>query len=234
MCQRFYNHILPSCSQGNKFLSYWNLKLTEKNADDITAGTFRFFVQWIYSQNLTLRHLKDREPDDNDKTKDDENDTGDIKGSEGAWNPVKREAADREADCEEIIDKNPPSQADVEESMDLARTWVLADKMMIPALQNAVLDKLDQVADAMNTYPSVILRYVYENTYHGSQFRKYLVSRCLSSCCAYQFRRDQHSYPPALLMDLLVAKTKTTSIAHFAHLEVPWEPVSKFYVAETG
>jgi len=140
---------------------------------------------------------------------------------------------DIQADSETIIDnKNiaiTPEQD--EEHTDLARTWVLAEKLKVPELQNAVLDKFTEISKVDDSYSPVIFRYVYKNTYHGSQLRQYLLSTCLSGIAAYEYRRDHLDFPHDMLVDLLVERTKWSSPSQKQMMERAERPVSDFYVS---
>lgn len=71
--------------------------------EDTTEDAFKLFMQWIYSQRLTLKQLDD------------------------CWTTVEAE--------------------EVSEYMNLMGLWVLADRLCIPCLQNAVITAADEIGE---------------------------------------------------------------------------------------
>jgi hypothetical protein len=61
----------------------------------------------------------------------------------------------------------------------LLRLWVLADKMMVPRLQNMTINAIENFRKSTLTLPSDEFAYVYENTDTGSQLRRILVEQCV-------------------------------------------------------
>ncbi len=57
----------------------------------------------------------------------------------------------------------------------LAEAWILADKLIIPKLQNAVMNKLYCIA-MKKGFPTGCFNYVYANTQDGSPLRKILIN----------------------------------------------------------
>lgn len=89
--------------------------------DDVSAGAFRMFVQWLYSQRL-----------------DDNRNYDSAKG--GFW--LQWETDD----------------------MYLAELWVLAEKLLIPHLQNAAIESILHFGSKMLEAPIKTFNYIYEHT----------------------------------------------------------------------
>ena len=68
----------------------------------------------------------------------------------------------------------------------LIRLWVLADKLLVPELQNLVIDAINKRVELNGYVQDNMCSYIYENTVKGSQLRRLLVShvawRLKSSC----------------------------------------------------
>ena len=64
------------------------------------------------------------------------------------------------------------------EDLMLVELWVLADKLLIPQLQNQVIIEIEALRIRFRTTCTKSLRYVYENTPVGCPLRKLLVQQC--------------------------------------------------------
>jgi hypothetical protein len=72
---------------------------------------------------------------------------------------------------DEMIDGNPRSPC-------IASLWVLADKLLIPRLQNAAMSGLFQLRRHTKVVPTHALRYVFENTPQGSPLHRFILHQC--------------------------------------------------------
>lgn len=126
--------------------------------EDTTEGVFKLFMQWIYSQKLTLKQLDD------------------------SWTPVAAE--------------------EVSEYMNLMKLWVLADRLCIPCLQNAVITASDEISEEHPTLHSESCKYIYANTTIDSALRRYTVA-CFSLVDSDTIRPDNGRYPHQMLLDVV-------------------------------
>ncbi len=99
--------------------------------------------------------------------------------------------------------------ADENYFMDLVRSYTLADKYGITALQNDVMGLLRGTLKSLKSLQLTHAKYVYENTAHGSQLREFLVA-----CFVWQIDLDWFSRKeafawledvPAFAVELAVA-----------------------------
>lgn len=65
--------------------------------------------------------------------------------------------------------------------MSLAELWVLADKFVIPALQNHVILSMGRIQEVTRTYPLVTYKYMYQNTTIGSALRRHIIDNCVKA-----------------------------------------------------
>ncbi|PMD52237.1 uncharacterized protein K444DRAFT_709284 [Hyaloscypha bicolor E] len=64
--------------------------------------------------------------------------------------------------------------ATMEEDLILAKLCVLADKLLLPQMQNQVLDRVQEIRNAAGRIPTECLHYVYNNTPPGSPLRRWM------------------------------------------------------------
>ena len=57
-----------------------------------------------------------------------------------------------------------------DEDLALVQLWILADKLVIPELQNLVIDKIDEIREATEIVPTAVLDSVYAKTSVESPF----------------------------------------------------------------
>ncbi|KAE9381285.1 hypothetical protein N431DRAFT_301748, partial [Stipitochalara longipes BDJ] len=62
---------------------------------------------------------------------------------------------------------------DADEDLTLVKLWILADELLLPRLQNAVLYKLQRIREAFRHTPLKCLHYVYEHTEFASPLREW-------------------------------------------------------------
>ena len=87
----------------------------------------------------------------------------------------------------------------------LCSLWVLADKLIIPALQDAVVEKIDVERRRENLFPTSCLCYVYQNTAVGSPLRKLMLTYCAYGGFATSFYTDNPGqFPKEMLLELTV------------------------------
>lgn len=92
---------------------------------------------------------------------------------------------------------------DPQECQDLVETWVLADRLLVPGLQNAVLAALDKVQTCTGTRNIRTIPYVYENTSPGSQLRRYVVASCAAHLDVDCYSTKPKYFPKEMLLDLI-------------------------------
>ena len=81
----------------------------------------------------------------------------------------------------------------------LVDLWILADRFMIPPLQNQSIEKLNDARLAGKVFTSDIPRRIYANTSEDSALRAYLVDMCIEGTTAVLRDTD----PPQFLVDVI-------------------------------
>ncbi|KAH8767174.1 hypothetical protein F5882DRAFT_413414 [Hyaloscypha sp. PMI_1271] len=61
------------------------------------------------------------------------------------------------------------------EDLTLIQLWILADKLLIPELQNLVIDRIDDIREVTEVIPTDCLHSVYSNTSAGSPLSRWFV-----------------------------------------------------------
>ncbi|KAH7382021.1 hypothetical protein BKA64DRAFT_218609 [Cadophora sp. MPI-SDFR-AT-0126] len=114
-------------------------------------------------------------------------------------------------------------------SSHLFMLWILADKLLIPRLQNDILSMLES-ARKTKGLPSAVFGYVYENTTEESLLRKYIVSMCLAKTEAM---KDPDHYPRELLLEIVAAVRRREKEAVMRRERGQWRPdLEEFFVDE--
>ena len=79
----------------------------------------------------------------------------------------------------------------------LVDLWLLADRLLIPKLQNEALVALEQTRIALHVRPKYSFNHVYENTVEGSPLRRYMVQLGGSGFPSHKeiplFQKDRYS-----------------------------------------
>ncbi|PVH71819.1 hypothetical protein DL98DRAFT_89834 [Cadophora sp. DSE1049] len=112
--------------------------------------------------------------------------------------------------------------------LSLSVLWILADKLLVPSLQNQALSLLNarRVLDGTRL-DSTMFNYVYENTASDSPLRRYIVDACSKGSRGPIMTLE--NYPPRLLVDI-INEMRAVSIEPY------WEPsqeeVATYFVPE--
>jgi hypothetical protein len=101
-------------------------------------------------------------------------------------------------------DEKLDDAASMEEDLLLAKFWVLADKLLLPQLQNQVLDRLHEVCEAVGRLPLGCFHYAYSNTPPGSPLRQWCVYRCALLLDENWFADHPDRFPHEILVELIV------------------------------
>lgn len=159
--------------------------------EDVGINTFRLFVNWLYSGKIVLpcddevltateKHMRAIGEDDQD---------GDDDDYEG-W----------------------PTQIDLVkfislQDMSLVRLWILADRLIVPRLQNRVMDILSELLLNRRNRPvtSEWLSYAYQSTSAGSPLRDLALDVCLYKMLPTTIRTNPDGFPHQLLIDIATA-----------------------------
>jgi hypothetical protein len=89
-----------------------------------------------------------------------------------------------------------------QEDLALAKLWVLADKLLLPRLQNQVIEKMEEIRTALNELPTSCATYIYEKTAAGSPLRRWLVHVCAGWLDQEYFASNAGQFPHEMLMDM--------------------------------
>lgn len=87
----------------------------------------------------------------------------------------------------------------------LTRLWVLAEKILIPHLQNQVLTNFDEYRKSIHNISTSEIPFIYENTKVGSPLRTLIVNHCAWYIKSSMFLDYPTYFPQEMLLDLLFA-----------------------------
>jgi hypothetical protein len=91
------------------------------------------------------------------------------------------------------------------ENLALSNLWVLADKLLIPRLQNLVINSIDKIRQKQNMIAgsSANLNYIYSNTTPESQLRRLIVHHCATNLSIGTFSTSGDIFPKEMLLDII-------------------------------
>lgn len=78
----------------------------------------------------------------------------------------------------------------------------MADKLLIPSLQNVVIRELERLRYRYKTTSTRSLYYVYEKTGPGSELRKLFISWCAFNMASTRFEEKPDHFPREMLLEL--------------------------------
>jgi hypothetical protein len=93
----------------------------------------------------------------------------------------------------------------------LVELWVLADKLLIPSLQNAVIQELEKLRAFHKTTSTKFLHYVYDKTGPGSPLRRLFVHWCAFNVASDWFSKKPGHFPQEMLIDLVQLLSESSS-----------------------
>ncbi|KAF8848134.1 hypothetical protein BDZ45DRAFT_539644, partial [Acephala macrosclerotiorum] len=85
----------------------------------------------------------------------------------------------------------------------LVELWVLADKLLIPPLQNTIIHELERQRNRFRATSTSCINYVYEKTAPGSPLRRLFVSWCAWNMARSRFEERPEHFPKEMLLDLV-------------------------------
>ncbi|CZR51146.1 uncharacterized protein PAC_01021 [Phialocephala subalpina] len=115
-------------------------------------------------------------------------------------------------DLDQILDQKslepvPKEKVFFVHSRWLTKLWVLADKLLIPKLQNTTIRGLDALATAHQKLPSNLSSYVCKNTAKDSPLRKWFVFEFSFDYIVQSFENGTNDFPREMLLEMIVLLT---------------------------
>ncbi|KUJ22800.1 uncharacterized protein LY89DRAFT_728914 [Mollisia scopiformis] len=86
----------------------------------------------------------------------------------------------------------------------LVKLWVLADKLVIPSLQNKVIDEIEETRRSTRKVAVYSLSYVCRNTSRDSPLRRLFLAQCAGHLKTSSFASDPLNYPQDFLIQLVM------------------------------
>jgi len=87
----------------------------------------------------------------------------------------------------------------------LAALWVLADRLLVPRLQNLVIKILNKVANSRDETLLRDIPYIYEKTSESSVLRRWIINQWAQNITRGGFLKWQESFPRQSFVDLTMA-----------------------------
>jgi len=90
------------------------------------------------------------------------------------------------------------------EDKSLVELWVLADRLIMPCLQNEVLRRINQIREKNRLSPTSCFVYVYNNTASNSPLRRYFVRDVYHRLSAEGVGSEPERFPHQMLLEVLI------------------------------
>jgi len=90
----------------------------------------------------------------------------------------------------------------VNAGQNLCKLWVLAEKLLIPRLQNQVIDRIEATRDEFNVIYPYSVKYVWENTASDSPLRRLFIRHCAWVVDGSWFRSHPEELPHEALIEI--------------------------------
>jgi hypothetical protein len=99
----------------------------------------------------------------------------------------------------------------------LARLWVLAERLLIPRLQNLAIDRIDEKRIECNCIYIGALQYVWDSTAPDSPLRRLFIHQCVWNLRSDVYRSSIDKFPKQMLAEICVLfEERTKSNAKFS------------------
>lgn len=126
------------------------------------------------------------------------------------------------------LDDGKYNQDEVES---LIQLYILADKLLLPCLQNLTLSELWKVCHKSKFAHSYNFHYMYANTGPGSPLRRFVVDHCASTLCSHDYGLSSDNFPKEMLVDL--AAVLACSLSPYASIKLkPEYRLTQYHVPE--
>jgi hypothetical protein len=84
----------------------------------------------------------------------------------------------------------------------LARLWVLAERFLIPRLQNLAIDRLEEKRTEYKCVGLSALQHVWDNTTHGSPLRRLFIHQCVWNLNPDAYHSSINKFPKQVLAEI--------------------------------
>lgn len=126
--------------------------------------------------------------------------------------------------------ETPGHRARLDQDRSLVELWVLAEKLIIPQLQNHVVEAIENRCKWSSLISIPSLHYVYSNTSKGSPLPRLFVDQC-TYLTVGEFAERPNEFPKERLIGLLTAMSKGFPAGTKKKL-LPRQDMSRYKVEE--
>jgi len=109
----------------------------------------------------------------------------------------------------------------------LCRLWILAEKLLMPRLQNLVIDRIDWLRPQESVIHTTMFQYVWDNTMNDSPLRRLFISQCAWNLAAGVFVARIDNFPKEMLAEICSQLKE-----HFSGQIIPSRNMADYYVKE--
>ncbi|PMD64785.1 uncharacterized protein K444DRAFT_625422 [Hyaloscypha bicolor E] len=143
--------------------------------EDTDPDIFRLLIQWFYKQ--TFKHSTAN----------------------------SAESIIEEQSIVEVSEAEFPSAEIDSMYLNMVKLWILAERLIIPRLQNFIMDSLVEMSE--ESWSTLWMATAYESTSSDSPLRRFAVDVLLYQVPAYGKKQCQNHFPRELLVDLACGAT---------------------------
>lgn len=113
----------------------------------------------------------------------------------------------------------------------MVKLWVLADKLLLPSLQNLIIDALETLRKDSGKTPTLCIRYFCKNTAKDSAIRRFFVALCAGHLKPECILDNLFQYPPDFLAEIVIVLRKKLPSVCSQQL-MPGHDISRYKVLE--
>jgi hypothetical protein len=113
----------------------------------------------------------------------------------------------------------------------LVELWVLAEKLLIPTLQNMVAREILECSRHAHEIQAGILHYVYEKTGRGSLLRRLIVDMCFRNLGTNIYQKYPERFPQEMLIELVTVFSMKIPVKARISIK-PMKKFSRYEVAD--
>ena len=109
------------------------------------------------------------------------------------------------------VEEPPDMERRSKESLALSNLWVLADKLLIPRLQNLVINSIDKIRHKLNEIAtsSANLNDIYSNSTPNSPLRRLIEHHCATELDIEWYSEEGDQFPKKMLLDIITYLSST-------------------------
>lgn len=178
--------------------------------EDVSIDAFRLLVMWLYSQDIEA-------PPISPQTETEFTDEEDAIRHSNAINSVS--SSQKSTAQNEFLPRPKVSGERLTHERNMIHLWIVADRLLIPSLQNLCIRKLEELwtPDGPPLDYDSWITYLFENTSCDSRLRLLVIDKCAYCMASEQLLEDSEILPKDFLLGIAVVLSAAVSRVEEEH-----------------